>query len=82
MSGCYRANVTDERASGRAGPLPVLFISGYPRNREQELSGPTAAVSMLGKPFSSRELSEAVRRVLDRPAGPDEAPEGQRRVRP
>lgn len=82
MSGCYRANVTDERATGRAGPVKVLFMSGYPRNREEELSGPAATAGMLGKPFSARELSEAIRRVLKRPVGPGEAPEDQRRVRP
>jgi len=48
--------------------LKVLFMSGYPRDIEKELSGAKDGVFVLGKPFTSRELSEAVRRVLDRPA--------------
>lgn len=41
--------------------LKVLFMSGYPRDREKELTGPAIGVSVLEKPFSSRELGEAVR---------------------
>ena len=67
-------------ATTHAG-LKVLFMSGYPRDREPELSG-QAGMSVLGKPFSARELSEAVRQVLDRPAGTDDTLGDQRRVRP
>jgi nitrogen-specific signal transduction histidine kinase/ActR/RegA family two-component response regulator len=61
--------------------LKVLFMSGYPRDLETDVSG-QAAGGVLGKPFSARELSEAVRQVLDRPAGTAETPGDQRRVRP
>jgi two-component system cell cycle sensor histidine kinase/response regulator CckA len=62
--------------------LKVLFMSGYPRDLETELRGQAAGIGVLGKPFSARELSEAVRQVLDRPAGTDDTPGDQRRVRP
>jgi PAS domain S-box-containing protein len=52
--------------------LKVLFMSGYPRDLETELRGQAAGIGVLGKPFSARELSEAVRQVLDRPAGTDD----------
>jgi two-component system cell cycle sensor histidine kinase/response regulator CckA len=67
-------------AKTRVG-LKVLFISGYPRDREKELSGVDDGAMVLGKPFSSRELSEAVRRVLD-PAGSDGEVVDELRVRP
>ena len=34
--------------------LKVLFMSGYPRDREKELSVADEHVMVLGKPFSSR----------------------------
>jgi PAS domain S-box-containing protein len=46
--------------------LKVLFMSGYPRDREHELGGAEAAGAVLVKPFSARELCDAVRRTLDR----------------
>jgi len=46
--------------------LPVLFMSGYPRDREGEISGAAAAGAVLAKPFDARQLAEAVRRALDR----------------
>jgi two-component system cell cycle sensor histidine kinase/response regulator CckA len=52
--------------SGRPD-LKVLFMSGYPRDREGELTGAVAEGAVLPKPFTSRELCDAVRRVLDRP---------------
>ncbi len=71
-------------ARTRAG-LKVLFMSGYPRDREKKLSGADGGADggavVLGKPFSARELSEAVRRVLD-PAGPDGELVDELRVRP
>ena len=48
--------------------LPVLFMSGYPRDRESEISGAAAAGAVLAKPFDARQLAEAVRRALDRRA--------------
>jgi two-component system cell cycle sensor histidine kinase/response regulator CckA len=51
----------------RRPDLKVLFMSGYPRDREGELTGAVAEGAVLPKPFTSRELCDAVRRVLDRP---------------
>ena len=62
--------------------LKVLFMSGYPRDRHEEQVGSPAGASVLGKPFSSRELGEAVRRVLDRPDGADGSDGEELRVRP
>jgi DNA-binding response OmpR family regulator len=53
--------------SSRRRDLKVLFMSGYPRNREEELTGAAAEGAVLTKPFTPRELCDAVRRVLDRP---------------
>jgi two-component system, cell cycle sensor histidine kinase and response regulator CckA len=52
--------------SGRQD-LKVLFMSGYPRDREEELTGAVAEGFALSKPFTPRELGEAVRRVLGKP---------------
>ena len=52
----------------RRRDLKVLFMSGYPRDREDELTGAAAEGAVLTKPFTPRELCDAVRRVLDRPA--------------
>jgi PAS domain S-box-containing protein len=52
----------------RRSNLKVLFMSGYPRDREDELTGAVAEGAVLAKPFTSRELCDAVRRVLDRPS--------------
>jgi two-component system cell cycle sensor histidine kinase/response regulator CckA len=52
--------------SGRP-TLRVLFMSGYPRDREDELTGAMAEGAVLAKPFTPRELCDAVRRSLDRP---------------
>jgi PAS domain S-box-containing protein len=51
----------------RRAELKVLFMSGYPRDREDDLTGAVAEGAVLPKPFTSRELCDAVRRVLDRP---------------
>ena len=53
----------------RAGrrDLKVLFMSGYPRDREDQLKGAAAEGSVLSKPFTPRELCDAVRRVLETP---------------
>jgi two-component system cell cycle sensor histidine kinase/response regulator CckA len=53
--------------TARRPSLPVLFMSGYPRDREGEIAGAAAAGAVLAKPFDARQLAEAVRRVLDRP---------------
>jgi two-component system, cell cycle sensor histidine kinase and response regulator CckA len=53
--------------SSRKRDLKVLFMSGYPRDREEELTGAVAEGAVLAKPFTPRELCDAVRRVLDRP---------------
>ena len=53
--------------SARKRGLRVLFMSGYPRDREGELTGAAAGGTILGKPFTPRDLCDAVRRVLDRP---------------
>jgi two-component system cell cycle sensor histidine kinase/response regulator CckA len=50
----------------RRQDLPILFMTGYPRNREEELTGAVARGEVLAKPFSPQELCEAVRRVLER----------------
>ena len=47
--------------------LSVLFMSGYPRDRGEELTGAMAEGAVLAKPFTPRELCDAVRRALDRP---------------
>ena len=47
--------------------LRVLFMSGYPRDREEELTGAMAEGAVLAKPFTPRELCDAVRRALDLP---------------
>ena len=47
--------------------LRVLFMSGYPRDLEDEISGAAAAGAVLAKPFDSGQLADAVRRALDRP---------------
>jgi PAS domain S-box-containing protein len=49
----------------RRRDLKVLFMSGYLRDREEELTGAVAEGAVLAKPFTSRELCDAVRRVLD-----------------
>jgi two-component system, cell cycle sensor histidine kinase and response regulator CckA len=50
----------------RRQELPILFMTGYPRNREEELTGAAARGDVLAKPFTPQELCEAVRRVLER----------------
>ena len=52
----------------RRPDLKVLFMSGYPRDREDELTGAAAEGAVLPKPFTPRELCDAVRRVLTRPS--------------
>ncbi len=47
--------------------LRVLFMSGYPRDREDDLTGAIAEGAVLAKPFTPRELCDAVRRALERP---------------
>ena len=47
--------------------LRVLFMSGYPHDREEELTGAIAEGAVLAKPFTPWELCDAVRRALDRP---------------
>jgi CheY-like chemotaxis protein len=47
--------------------LRVLFMSGYPSDREKELTGAMDEGTVLAKPFTPRELCDAVRRSLDRP---------------
>jgi two-component system cell cycle sensor histidine kinase/response regulator CckA len=54
--------------TSRRRDLKVLFMSGYPMDREEELTGAAAEGGVLAKPFTPRELCDAVRRVLDRPA--------------
>ena len=48
--------------------LRVLFMSGYLQDGEEELTGAKAEGAVLAKPFTPRELCDAVRRALDRPA--------------
>jgi two-component system, cell cycle sensor histidine kinase and response regulator CckA len=54
----------------RRRDLRVLFMSGYPRDREDELTGAAAQGEFLSKPFKPRELCDAVRAVLERPQAP------------
>jgi len=70
--------------TARQPGLPVLFMSGYPRDREGEISGAAAAGSVLAKPFDARQLAEAVRRALDRSASRagDGRKDGARAARP
>jgi DNA-binding response OmpR family regulator len=42
-------------------------MSGYPRDREDELTSAAAKGAVPAKPFTPKELRDAVRRVLDRP---------------
>jgi CheY-like chemotaxis protein len=53
--------------TSRRRALRVLFMSGYPRDREEELTGAMAEGAVLAKPFTPRELCDAVRRALDKP---------------
>jgi two-component system cell cycle sensor histidine kinase/response regulator CckA len=55
----------------RRRDLKVMFMSGYPRDREDDLTGAAAEGMILAKPFSPRQLCDAVRRVLDRPVNPN-----------
>ena len=55
----------------RRRDLKVMFMSGYPRDREDDLTGAAAEGMILAKPFSPRELCDAVRRVLARPVKPN-----------
>jgi two-component system cell cycle sensor histidine kinase/response regulator CckA len=48
----------------RRQDLPILFMTGYPRNREEELTGAAARGEVLAKPFTAQELGAAVRRLL------------------
>jgi two-component system cell cycle sensor histidine kinase/response regulator CckA len=48
----------------RRQDLPILFMTGYPRNREEELTGAVARGEVLSKPFTAQELCDAVRRLL------------------
>jgi PAS domain S-box-containing protein len=48
----------------RRQDLPILFMTGYPRNREEELTGAVARGEVLSKPFTAQELCEAIRRLL------------------
>jgi two-component system cell cycle sensor histidine kinase/response regulator CckA len=60
--------------TSRRRDLRVLFMSGYPRDRESQLTGAVAEGAVLAKPFTQAELCGAVRRVLDRqPHGEDRA---------
>jgi two-component system cell cycle sensor histidine kinase/response regulator CckA len=54
--------------SSRRRDLKVLFMSGYQQDHEGELTGAVAEGAVLAKPFTPRELCDAVRRVLDRPS--------------
>ena len=56
----------------RRQDLRILFMTGYPRNREEELTGAAARGEVLAKPFSPMDLRDAVRRVLD--AEPERTP--------
>ena len=51
----------------RRPDVKVLFMSGYPRDREQELTGAAARGAVLAKPFTPRELCDRVKRILDSP---------------
>jgi two-component system, cell cycle sensor histidine kinase and response regulator CckA len=64
--------------SSRRG-LRVLFMSGYPRDREEELVGAVAEGALLTKPFTPRELCDAVRRALNKPS-PADTPRGANAV--
>jgi two-component system, cell cycle sensor histidine kinase and response regulator CckA len=50
----------------RRPDLKVLFMSGYPRDREEVLTGAMAEGSVLTKPFNPGDLCDAVRRVLEK----------------
>ena len=56
----------------RRQDLPILFMTGYPRNREEELTGAASRGEVLAKPFSPTELCDAVRRLLEREPQPDQ----------
>jgi len=50
----------------RRGTLRALFMSGYPENSALDRFGPLPRTSFLPKPFTGRQLVNAVRAVLDR----------------
>jgi PAS domain S-box-containing protein len=70
------------RIRERRPSIPVLFVSGYP---EDEL-GPEAALSegteFLAKPFTPADLSDRVRRILDRNASSAKRKGGSSEVEP
>jgi signal transduction histidine kinase/CheY-like chemotaxis protein len=45
--------------------LPVLFVSGFPRQKLEESDFATSEVAFLSKPFRKAELAQAVRAALD-----------------
>ena len=61
--------------TARMPELRVLFMSGYPRDLEDEVSGAAAAGAVLAKPFDAGQLADAVRRALARPPLPGNARE-------
>ena len=62
-----------QRIHAQSPWLPVLFVSGY--TDDPELRGAMGALEadFLAKPFSSRQLLERVKRLLDLPAPPTHA---------
>jgi len=45
--------------------VPVLFMSGYPREHVMDRFGKQPHTDFINKPFQSRELAVAIRRVMD-----------------
>ncbi|BCS34839.1 hybrid sensor histidine kinase/response regulator [Luteitalea sp. TBR-22] len=62
-----------ERLSRRSPGLRVLYMSGYSGSTLLDDQGLSPSEAFLGKPFTLRQLTETVRRVLD---GPSAAPAG------
>jgi CheY-like chemotaxis protein len=53
--------------------VSVLMMTGYPLEQEQQLAATAGGVEWLRKPFSVKQLTAAVRRVLGRAANADGA---------
>jgi DNA-binding LytR/AlgR family response regulator len=55
-----------EEAKKLRPSLPVLFTTGYTRNAIVHHGRLDAGVNLLNKPYTSHELTDSVRRLIDR----------------
>jgi CheY-like chemotaxis protein len=68
MPGLQGYQLAEQLVAGRP-ELRVLYLSGFTENSMIHHGVPDGGVAFLAKPFSTDALGEAVRRVLDGPAG-------------